>query len=162
MLGGLARRGAPRHRQTDLAAESGEARIVLVAQDEGVEEKVLDARIPVATGPIEPLEGCLRICLLRRCTFEKVPTEGRFYTLRDTEADLRKAIEYYAQAIALDRHYALAWSELSRAARFDVFAGKASARARRPEARLLGRWIEERRLELLQVLFTSGPGAPPP
>jgi tetratricopeptide (TPR) repeat protein len=39
--------------------------------------------------------------------------EGQFYSARDTEADERKAIEYYTQATQLDPHYALAWSQLS-------------------------------------------------
>src|SRR5258708_22621122 len=38
-----------------------------------------------------------------------------FYVSRDTEADLRKAIEYYTQATELDPRYAFAWSGLSRA-----------------------------------------------
>ena len=41
--------------------------------------------------------------------------QGRFYASRVTEADLRKAIEYYQRAIELDPRYALAWSGLSRA-----------------------------------------------
>jgi serine/threonine-protein kinase len=41
--------------------------------------------------------------------------QGVFYVSRDTEADLRKAIEYYTQATELDPRYALAWSGLSRA-----------------------------------------------
>jgi TolB-like protein/Tfp pilus assembly protein PilF len=40
--------------------------------------------------------------------------QGRFYGSRNTEADIRKAIEYYQQAIQLDPRYALAWSWLSR------------------------------------------------
>jgi serine/threonine-protein kinase len=39
--------------------------------------------------------------------------QGRFYGLRQTEADLRKAIEFLTQATQLDPRYALAWSELS-------------------------------------------------
>ena len=39
--------------------------------------------------------------------------EGQFYYARGTEADFRKAIEYYTQATQLDSRYALAWSELS-------------------------------------------------
>ena len=35
--------------------------------------------------------------------------QGRFYASRATEADFRKAVEYYTQAIALDPRYALAW-----------------------------------------------------
>jgi tetratricopeptide (TPR) repeat protein len=41
--------------------------------------------------------------------------EGRFYTFRDTEADLHKAIEFDTQATQLDPRYALAWSGLSQA-----------------------------------------------
>jgi len=41
--------------------------------------------------------------------------QGRFYYSRHTEADFRKAIQYYAQATELDPRYALAWSELARA-----------------------------------------------
>jgi TolB-like protein/Tfp pilus assembly protein PilF len=39
--------------------------------------------------------------------------QGRFYHLRGTEADSRKAIEFFAKATQLDPGYALAWSELS-------------------------------------------------
>ncbi|HEV3191768.1 MAG TPA: TIR domain-containing protein, partial [Polyangiaceae bacterium] len=39
--------------------------------------------------------------------------QARFYGLRGSEADIRKAIEYNAKAIALDPNYALAWSNLS-------------------------------------------------
>jgi TolB-like protein/Tfp pilus assembly protein PilF len=41
--------------------------------------------------------------------------QGRFYFSRITEADMRKAIEYYTQATELDPNYALAWSWVSRA-----------------------------------------------
>jgi TolB-like protein/Tfp pilus assembly protein PilF len=41
--------------------------------------------------------------------------QGRLYYLRNTEVDLRKAIEYYTQATQLDPRYAIAWSYLSRA-----------------------------------------------
>ena len=41
--------------------------------------------------------------------------QGRFYYRRGSEADLRKAIVSYDQAIQLDPRYALAWSELARA-----------------------------------------------
>jgi TolB-like protein/Tfp pilus assembly protein PilF len=41
--------------------------------------------------------------------------QGRFYVARGTEADTRKAIEFYTQATQLDPSYALAWSELSEA-----------------------------------------------
>jgi TolB-like protein/Tfp pilus assembly protein PilF len=40
--------------------------------------------------------------------------QGRFYYLRETEADTRKAIDSYKQATELDPSYALAWSELAR------------------------------------------------
>lgn len=39
--------------------------------------------------------------------------QGRFYYFRETEADYRKAIQSYTQAIGLDPRYALAWSRLS-------------------------------------------------
>lgn len=39
--------------------------------------------------------------------------EGRFYAARNTEADYRKAIEYFTRATELDPNYALAWSSLS-------------------------------------------------
>jgi TolB-like protein/Flp pilus assembly protein TadD len=38
---------------------------------------------------------------------------GRFYSARNTETDLRKAIESYAQATQLDPRYGVAWSELA-------------------------------------------------
>ena len=41
--------------------------------------------------------------------------QGGFYFSRDTEADNRKAIEYFTQATQLDPRYAFAWSGLSRA-----------------------------------------------
>ena len=41
--------------------------------------------------------------------------QGRFYFSRITEADMRKAIEYYTLATELDPNYALAWSWVSRA-----------------------------------------------
>jgi TolB-like protein/DNA-binding winged helix-turn-helix (wHTH) protein/Tfp pilus assembly protein PilF len=39
--------------------------------------------------------------------------QGRFYLVRNTEAEERKAIELYTAATQLDPHYAVAWSELS-------------------------------------------------
>jgi tetratricopeptide (TPR) repeat protein len=39
--------------------------------------------------------------------------QGRFYASRGTEADLRKAIEFCTQAIALDPRYALAWTRIA-------------------------------------------------
>jgi TolB-like protein/Flp pilus assembly protein TadD len=41
--------------------------------------------------------------------------QGQFYNSRATEADFRKAIEFFTQATELDPHYALAWSTRSRA-----------------------------------------------
>ncbi len=41
--------------------------------------------------------------------------EGRFFAFRRTEADFRKAIEFYTRAIELDPRYAVAWSNLSSA-----------------------------------------------
>jgi len=43
----------------------------------------------------------------------KALLQGRFYDLRETDTDTRKAIESYTQATQLDRRYALAWSGLS-------------------------------------------------
>ena len=39
--------------------------------------------------------------------------QGKFYYLRNTEADYRKGIEFLTQATQLDPHYGLAWSYLS-------------------------------------------------
>ncbi len=41
--------------------------------------------------------------------------QGRFFISRGTEADDRKAIDFFAQATQLDPRYALAWSELAHA-----------------------------------------------
>ena len=41
--------------------------------------------------------------------------QGRFFAFRNTEADLRKAIESYTQATRLDPTYGLAWSDLAQA-----------------------------------------------
>jgi TolB-like protein/Tfp pilus assembly protein PilF len=41
--------------------------------------------------------------------------QGRFYDSRNTEADDRKAIDSYAQAIELDPRYSLAWAGLAQA-----------------------------------------------
>jgi TolB-like protein/Tfp pilus assembly protein PilF len=41
--------------------------------------------------------------------------QGRFYAFRFTEPELRKAIDFFTQATALDPRYALAWAQLSRA-----------------------------------------------
>jgi len=37
--------------------------------------------------------------------------QGRFYWNKREEKDFRKALEFYDQAIALDRHYVLAYAE---------------------------------------------------
>ena len=58
--------------------------------------------------------------------------QGRFYYPRDTEADYRRAIGFFAQATQLDPRYALAWSELSRAWTFlsgDFLEGAAAQEA---------------------------------
>jgi TolB-like protein/Tfp pilus assembly protein PilF len=39
--------------------------------------------------------------------------QGGFYGARGTDTDDRKAIEFYTKAIALDSHYAFAWSNLA-------------------------------------------------
>jgi len=39
--------------------------------------------------------------------------QGNFYSARDTEADLRHAIDLFRKATQLDPHYAVAWSSLS-------------------------------------------------
>jgi hypothetical protein len=39
--------------------------------------------------------------------------QGRFYGDRNTEANLRKSVTFYTQAIQLDQRHALAWSEMS-------------------------------------------------
>jgi tetratricopeptide (TPR) repeat protein len=41
--------------------------------------------------------------------------EGKYYLARDTDADVRKAIERFARATQFDPRYAFAWSSLSRA-----------------------------------------------
>jgi TolB-like protein/DNA-binding winged helix-turn-helix (wHTH) protein/Tfp pilus assembly protein PilF len=41
--------------------------------------------------------------------------QGRFYSSRNTEADFRRAIESYTQAVQLDPRYALAWSYVAQA-----------------------------------------------
>jgi TolB-like protein/Tfp pilus assembly protein PilF len=70
--------------------------------------------------------------------------QGQFYASRDTEADLRKAIEFYTHATELDPRYALALSRLSQAwtqlggGYLDVApAGEAYAKARAAADRAL-------------------------
>lgn len=58
--------------------------------------------------------------------------QGGFYASRQTETDVRKAIEYYTQATHLDPQYAVAWSWLSRewtALGADNLAGAAAQEA---------------------------------
>ena len=64
-LSGFARGSLSRHGQSNLAAERGKARIVLVTQDEGIVEEGSDIRVAVAQGSIEPLEGGVRIIAQR-------------------------------------------------------------------------------------------------
>jgi TolB-like protein/Flp pilus assembly protein TadD len=66
--------------------------------------------------------------------------QGRFYTFRNTEADWRKAIEFFTQATQLDPRYALAWSELSRAWTFlsGAFLEGAAAQEAYAKARTAG------------------------
>jgi len=61
---------------------------------------------------------------------------GRFYFLRETAADYRKAIDAYTQAVGIDPRYALAWSELSRTwAWLGVFLAGAPAQEAYAKAR---------------------------
>jgi len=43
--------------------------------------------------------------------------KGRFYAAKTTPADYKKAVEYFNQALAIDRNYALAYAELASAYR---------------------------------------------
>ena len=63
--------------------------------------------------------------------------QGRFYYLRGTEADGRRAIEFFTQATQQDPGYALAWSELSIAWTFfsGDFLDGAAAQAANAKAR---------------------------
>ena len=72
--------------------------------------------------------------------------QGRFYYPRGTEADIRKAIEFFAQATQLDPRYALAWSELSRA--WTVLSGDFLEGAAAQEAYAKAREAADRALAL--------------
>jgi TolB-like protein/Flp pilus assembly protein TadD len=72
--------------------------------------------------------------------------QGRFYHVRDTEADSRKAIEFFTQATQLDPRYALAWSELSRA--WITLSGDFLEGAAAPEANAKAREAGDRALAL--------------
>jgi TolB-like protein/Flp pilus assembly protein TadD len=72
--------------------------------------------------------------------------QGRFYHVRDTEADSRKAIEFFTQATRLDPRYALAWSELSRA--WITLSGDFLEGAAAPEANAKAREAADRALAL--------------
>jgi TolB-like protein len=72
--------------------------------------------------------------------------QGRFYFGRETEADLRKAIEYYTQATLLDPRYAFAWSGLSRA--WTKFSGDFLGGAPAQEAYAKARATADRALAL--------------
>jgi TolB-like protein/Tfp pilus assembly protein PilF len=63
--------------------------------------------------------------------------EGRFYGSRETEGDIRKAIESFTQATQFDPRFALAWSELSQAFNnlATVFQDGAAARETYAKAR---------------------------
>jgi TolB-like protein/Tfp pilus assembly protein PilF len=72
--------------------------------------------------------------------------QGRFYYPRGTEADIRRAIEFFAQATQLDPHYALAWSELSRA--LNILSGNYLVGAAAQEANAKAREAADRALAL--------------
>jgi TolB-like protein/Tfp pilus assembly protein PilF len=72
--------------------------------------------------------------------------QGRFYNLRATEADSRKAIEFFAQATQLDPRYAQAWSELSIAWTF--FSGDFLEGAEAQEANAKAREAADRAVAL--------------
>src|SRR3984885_10116447 len=72
--------------------------------------------------------------------------QGRFYYPRGTEADFRRAIEFFAQATQLDPRYALAWSELSHA--WIVLSGDFLEGAAAQEANAKAREAADRALAL--------------
>jgi TolB-like protein/Tfp pilus assembly protein PilF len=63
--------------------------------------------------------------------------QGNFYSARDTEGDLRHAIDLFRTATQLDPHYAVAWSSLSIASTglAAEFLGGAAARQAHAEGR---------------------------
>jgi TolB-like protein/Tfp pilus assembly protein PilF len=73
--------------------------------------------------------------------------QGRFYALRITPADFRKAIEFYTQATALDPRYAAAWSALS-TTWTDLGSGYLEGGARAQEAYAKAREAVDRALML--------------
>ena len=79
--------------------------------------------------------------------------QGQFYFLRQTEADHRKAIEYYSQATQLDPRYALAWSWLSAA--WALFGAEYLAHAPAQEAYAKAREAAERALALSPELAAA-------
>src|ERR1700733_13137217 len=72
--------------------------------------------------------------------------QGRFHSPRGTEADFRRAIEFFAQATQLDPRYALAWSELSHA--WIVLSGDFLEGAAAQEANAKAREAADRALAL--------------
>ncbi len=72
--------------------------------------------------------------------------QGRFYYSRGAQADIRRAIEFFAQATQLDPRYALAWSELANASTF--FSGDFLDGAAAQEAYAKAREAAERALAL--------------
>jgi TolB-like protein/tetratricopeptide (TPR) repeat protein len=72
--------------------------------------------------------------------------QGRFFSERHTDADSRKAVEFFDQATTLDPHYALAWAELSRA--LSGLAGEYLAGAEAHEAYVRARATADRALAL--------------
>src|SRR5580658_3887755 len=72
--------------------------------------------------------------------------QGRFYYPRGTEADMRRAIEFFGQATQLDPRYALAWSELSHA--WTTFSGDFLEGAAAQQANAKAREAADRALAL--------------
>jgi TolB-like protein/Tfp pilus assembly protein PilF len=79
--------------------------------------------------------------------------QGRFYIARGTEADTRKAIEYYTQATQLDPRFALAWSGLSET--WSGLGGRFLEGAPMQEARANARAAAERALALSPELAAA-------
>ncbi len=78
---------------------------------------------------------------------------GRFYYFRDTEADLRRAIEFFTHAIELDPRYALAWSRLSQA--WVALGGEYLEGAPKQEAYAKARAATDRALTLAPELSAA-------
>jgi TolB-like protein/Flp pilus assembly protein TadD len=72
--------------------------------------------------------------------------QGRYYHVRVTETDSRKAIEFFTQATQIDPRYSLAWSELSRA--WITLSGDFLEGAAAPEANAKAREAANRALAL--------------